>query len=81
MLTRYLSISLVRMNHMNQSGHCNCPHHKIGAVLIILFGLTFLLGMMNILAPMWVAYSWPTLIILFGITRLASGSCKCYMKS
>jgi hypothetical protein len=69
------------MNHMNQAPHCGCPHHKTGAILIILFGLTFLLGMMNVLSPMFVGYTWPVLIIVFGLTRLMGGSCKCYMRS
>jgi hypothetical protein len=68
------------MNHMNTAGHCKCPHHKVGAVLIVLFGLTFLLGTMGVLSGMFVAYAWPVLIIIFGLTRLMGGSCSCYTK-
>lgn len=69
------------MNHMNNAEHCKCSHHKVGAILIIVIGLTFLLGVMNVLSPMVVAYAWPILVIVFGVTRLMGGSCKCYMRS
>lgn len=66
---------------MNPAGHCTCPHHKFGAILIILFGLTFLLGTMGVLSGMFVSYAWPVLVILFGLARLMGGSCKCYTRS
>jgi hypothetical protein len=69
------------MNHMNNAAHCNCPHHKIGAILIILFGLTLLLGTMGTLSPLFVSYAVPVLFIVYGITRLMGGSCKCYKNS
>lgn len=69
------------MNHMNPVEHCKCPHHKSGAFLVILLGLVFLLGTMGVLSGMTVAYSWPVILIAFGVTRLMGGSCKCYMKS
>ncbi len=69
------------MNHMNTTGHCRCPHHKSGALIIILFGLTFLLGTMGIVSGMFVSYTWPLLLIVFGVTRLIGGSCRCYTKA
>ncbi|MDB5189236.1 MAG: hypothetical protein JWL82_193 [Parcubacteria group bacterium] len=69
------------MNHMNNAGACTCPHHKSGAIIIILLGLTFLLGTMGVLSSMIVGYALPVLVILLGITKLMGGSCKCYAKA
>lgn len=69
------------MNHMNTMGHCTCPHHKTGAIIIILLGLTFLLGTMGVLSGVAVSYAWPILVIIFGVTRLIGGSCRCYAKA
>lgn len=81
MLIGYLSNSPDSMNHMNPSSHCKCPHHKVGAVLVVLFGLTFLLETMGVVSGMFVSYAWPVLVILFGLAKLKSGSCSCYAKS
>ena len=58
---------------------CKCPHHKVMPVLIVLFGLTFLLGNMGVLTWMAVGWIWPVLIIIAGAKKLAmkSGMCKC----
>lgn len=69
------------MNHMNQMGHCRCVHHKVVPVLVILLGLTFLLGTLSYLPADIARLTWPTLIILIGIVKLCSGGCKCYMNS
>ncbi len=69
------------MNHMNNASHCKCSHHKVGAVLIVLFGLTFLLGAMGVVSGMFVSYAWPILLIVLGLTKLMGGSCGCYAKA
>lgn len=61
-------------------GVCPCWHHKIMPVLVVLFGLTFLLQAFFILDEDTVAVIWPVLVVLGGIVKLIGGSCKCYLK-
>lgn len=61
----------------NTTGLCTCKHHKVLPVLIILFGLTFLLGSLNILTMGAVNVIWPVLIIIAGVMKLMKGRCKC----
>ncbi len=60
---------------------CKGQHHKAMPVLVILFGLTFLLGAMNILSPDTVMMIWPVLVIIAGVKKLmmgmGMGMCKC----
>ncbi len=56
---------------------CGCPHHKAGGVLVILFGLVFLLGAYEWVTPGTVSVAWPILVIIGGIGMLCGGSCKC----
>jgi len=54
-----------------------CPCHKMVGIFIILFGLTFLLGTLNVISQQIVNIVWPSLIILVGLKKLGSGMCKC----
>jgi len=54
---------------------CKCTHHKVVPLCIILIGLTFLLGQMNVLTAGFVAVAWPVLLIIIGIVKMAK--CKC----
>ena len=56
---------------------CKCPHHKTMPVLIILFGLTFLLGAWGMLSWSAVEVNWPVLVILAGVFKMTKGMCKC----
>ncbi len=58
---------------------CKCPHHKVMPILVILFGLTFLLGAWDVLNENTVGIVWPVLVILAGAMKLGerSGMCKC----
>jgi len=58
---------------------CKCNHHKTFPVLMILFGLTFLLGNWEILTPGAVNVIWPVLIMVAGFMKLGDkiGMCKC----
>ena len=56
---------------------CKCPHHKMGAVFLILFGLVFLLKNMNIIDDHMLGFAWPSILILAGITKIGSSKCKC----
>ena len=56
---------------------CGCMCHKIIPVLVILFGLDFLLGMLGVLTVSFVSVSWPILVILAGCVKMFKGSCRC----
>ena len=68
---------------MDQQGNgqkCGCPHHKVVPFLIFLFGLVFLLGMTGTISQQTAAYSWPVILMIVGLTKMFSGSCKCCNK-
>ena len=58
---------------------CGCPHHKVTPLLVVLFGLTFLLGALGTLTPGFVNIAWPVIVILAGLMKWSekSGMCKC----
>ncbi len=58
---------------------CSCPHHKVIPVLVILLGLTFLLGNWGTISWSTVNTIWPILIIVGGFMKLGNkmGMCKC----
>ena len=56
-------------------GKCSCPHHKVVPLMIILIGVAFLLGALNVLTMSAVGIIWPILLIVAGGTKL--GGCKC----
>ncbi len=63
--------------NMQQGKVCKCPHHKMMPILVILFGLVFLLGNMGVLSWALVGLVWPVLVIAAGGMKLAKGMCKC----
>ncbi len=69
------------MNHMNSAPACRCGHHKTAPVLIILFGLLFLLEHFGTVSAAFTGLAWPILVILFGFAKWMGGSCKCYMQA
>jgi len=62
-------------------GKCKCVCHKIMGVLIILFGLTFLLGALDVLSAGTVDIVWPIIVIAAGLKAICVGRCKCCDKS
>lgn len=62
---------------MDGEKKCGCGCHKMGGILVILFGLVFLLGALDVLSARVVSITWPSLIILAGLKALAKGKCKC----
>jgi 4-hydroxybenzoate polyprenyltransferase len=56
---------------------CNCTHHKMTPLFIILIGLVFLLGATGSFSAHAVDIIWPILLILLSITKWAGNSCKC----
>lgn len=63
------------------NGKCCCPCHKMAGVLVILFGLTFLLGALNVIGQNVVNIVWPILVMLGGLKCLCAGKCKCCDKA
>jgi hypothetical protein len=61
-------------------GVCDCPHHKFMPVLIILFGLVFLLQALDVLNASTSSMLWPIIVIVAGFAKLKGGMCKCYHK-
>lgn len=64
--------------HQMNSG-CRCPHHIGFGVLIILFGLTFLLQAVGVFSDTVVSYIWPSILIAGGLFKVISGLCSCCM--
>ncbi|MEK7115983.1 MAG: DUF5668 domain-containing protein [Patescibacteria group bacterium] len=46
-------------------------------VLIVLFGLLFLLQNYGVFSASFVNVAWPVLVILAGLNKLSKGMCKC----
>lgn len=63
-------------NNQDMSKMCKCNHHKMFSWLVVLFGLTFLLGDLNVLTAGAVSVIWPVLIIIAGVGKM----CKCCHK-
>ncbi|MEK7539976.1 MAG: DUF5668 domain-containing protein [Patescibacteria group bacterium] len=61
----------------SQGMGCHCPHHHALPVLVILFGLTFLLQAFGLLTDTLVGYIWPCIVIAAGLYKLISGVCSC----
>jgi len=73
-----LRIFLIFMEGMmNQGMKCSCKHHQAVPVLVILFGLTFLLKALNIVTAEFVDMAWPVLVIVAGLFKMTSRMCKC----
>jgi len=58
---------------------CKCGHHKVFPVLVVLFGLLFLLEAIGVVTSGFVMILWPILVIAGGLMKLGSksGMCKC----
>lgn len=63
------------------SKDCACKCHKAGPMIIVLIGVTFLLGALGYVSQGTVAIVWPILLILLGLKKLGgAGMCKCCAK-
>ncbi|MDP2598218.1 MAG: hypothetical protein Q8P49_00120 [Candidatus Liptonbacteria bacterium] len=60
-----------------QGKTCNCSHHKMTHLLVVIFGLIFLLANANVLTWAFVGWAWPVLVILAGGMKMMEGKCKC----
>lgn len=61
----------------NAGESCKCPCHKAIGVLVVAFGLTFLLGALGVLSAHAVSITWPVIVILGGLKATFKGMCKC----
>ncbi|MBU6447924.1 hypothetical protein KGQ24_03750 [Patescibacteria group bacterium] len=69
------------MMDQNQMGaKCSCPHHKMGAIWIILFGLLFLLAATGVISDYVNSILWPIVVILFGLQKIFNHKCHCCNK-
>jgi hypothetical protein len=58
-------------------GKCDCSHHKVTPILVVLFGVVFLLGNLSVLSAEFVNIAWPIIVGVYGLMKLFGGSCKC----
>lgn len=58
-------------------GKCNCPHHKMVPIFIVLIGLTFLLNALGTLSMQATSIIWPILLIVIGLQKMFQHKCKC----
>ena len=59
---------------------CNCPHHKVVPIMIIIIGLVILVGAFSMLTFQWASILIGVALIVIGGTKLGSRSCKCCSK-
>ena len=62
---------------MNQGMACSHKHHHTVPVLVMLFGLVFLLKALNAVTTDFVNIVWPVLVIAAGLSKMTSKMCKC----
>jgi hypothetical protein len=63
------------MNTMPMGKTCQCSHHKVVPLLVILFALDFFLGTLGVLSAQFVSLSWPILVAIAGFMKMSK--CKC----
>lgn len=56
---------------------CSCVHHLMVPILVVVLGLVFLLGNLNVLSASTVGWLWPLVVIIGGLTAICGGKCKC----
>lgn len=62
---------------MPNKGVCECSHHSIIPILIILFAIAFLLDYQGFLKAGSVNVIWPILVGIGGIVKLREDKCGC----
>lgn len=60
------------------NNQCGCPHHKLLPMLLVVLGLTFLLGNLGLVSSDFVNLAWPILLILIGLQKGLGLMCKCW---
>jgi hypothetical protein len=59
---------------------CQCMHHSLVPLYVVLIGALFLLEQFTVFTHEFVSMAWPILVILAGLTKMCSRSCKCCSK-
>lgn len=68
-------------NHEMMHGKvCNCGHHMMKPMLLLIIGLDFLLGALGVLTNEFVQVTWPIVLILIALAMIAGGKCKCDLR-
>lgn len=65
------------MNQTSEGKRCPCPCHKFITLLVVLFGLNFLLKTLGVYGDDVSNIIWPILVILGGLKSMFSTMCKC----
>jgi hypothetical protein len=60
---------------------CNCPHHKVVPILIILIGLNVILSALGVYDLKWMAIIVGALLIVIGGTKIGGSKCGCCSKA
>ncbi len=63
---------------MGEGKTCKCMHHNMVPLLVVLFGVLFLLNAFMLVSNYITAIVWPILVIAAGGTKM--GMCKCCAK-
>ena len=56
---------------------CECKHHKVVPMMLILIALVFLLKGFGVVTSGFTDIAWPILLGVAGFTKLKQGKCKC----
>ncbi len=64
----------VRMADKNT---CDCKHHSIVPIVVIIFAAIFLLESLGIISESFVDVLWPLLVGVVGVTMLREKGCGC----
>lgn len=65
------------MNMTADGKMCRCTHHSVMPVLIVAFGLVFLLGAFDVLSAWAVSITWPVIVMIGGLTKMTARMCTC----
>lgn len=56
---------------------CACAHHQVVPVAIVLIGLDFLANALGLVPDALLAMTWPVLLVVAGVAKLAGPGCHC----
>ena len=62
---------------MNGGKTCSCGHHSWLGIAIVVAGIVFLLGALEVLSAATVSIIWPILVIVAGGVVVMGRKCKC----
>jgi len=65
------------MMNKDSANVCGCFHHKMWALLVIVFGLLFLGEAFGWWSSQFVMVGWPIVVVVAGLFKLMENKCKC----